>query len=613
MRILALTVEGFRGIRRADIRLDDHTVIIGPNGSGKSTVIDCLSLVLGRSRLVRELTEHDFWGSCPTATCRIRIIATLGGFEGNDPDRHYDWFRDGRAVPKWWNSETGQAEPTPSEQGGELCAQIAFAARFDQDELAVEKILYFHDDDGIQDVFQEDGVQKFPTRLFDDIGYYVLPVRRTWEATVSFASELFRKAVATLGGIPARTILDERNRLRHPESPLERDEDLAPLVQRINAQMAQLMPQAPQLKLRVTSTDSESLLRALVPHYETTDGVSLPAGRHGMGLLSLQTFILLLEIGRERTRRGRSFILAMEEPELHVPPGLQRRLIVQAVATAGQTICTSHAPRIAAFYPAIKVQILERTGEQLSARPLLERPLTGNATAAARKFYHDDRARIVEALMQHRLLVPEGRSDYEWFRLLADVVETGDRAIKAGQFDVTPLGAVVGVVPTHASAVTETYKRLRELRSGICAIVDGDQAGDDYVRSLTQLDNPPNVIIQWPVDWTIERAICWILEAGDETLINTLKSRIENYNFDDLDDLKALFDVKEGSGRLKTDYLAHEEIASVIREQVACLARTEILLSAITVACLGRHAESKNLDVDKERSIKNCMVLRFRP
>jgi predicted ATP-dependent endonuclease of OLD family len=99
MEILALTIEGFRGIRRADIRLDDHTAIIGANSSGKSTIIDALSLVFGRSRLVRELTEHDFCGSCPTATCRIRIIATLGGFGGNDPNTHYDWFREGRENP----------------------------------------------------------------------------------------------------------------------------------------------------------------------------------------------------------------------------------------------------------------------------------------------------------------------------------------------------------------------------------------------------------------------------------------------------------------------------------------------------------------------------------
>lgn len=87
MKLLALTIDGFRGIQRATIRFGEHDVLVGPIGPGKSTIIDALSFVFGRTRLVRDLTEHDFHGSCPEATSRIRIIATLGGFEGDDPGR----------------------------------------------------------------------------------------------------------------------------------------------------------------------------------------------------------------------------------------------------------------------------------------------------------------------------------------------------------------------------------------------------------------------------------------------------------------------------------------------------------------------------------------------
>ena len=294
MKLLALSIDGFRGIQHAIIRFGEHDVLVGPNGSGKSTIIDALSLVFGRTRLVRDLTEHDFYGSCPEATSRIRIVATLGGFAGNDPDQHDGWFREGRAVPKWWNSETGEAEPEPGQQSEVLCAQVAFAARFELEELVVESLRYFHDDDSVEDPFLSDAIQQIPFRLFDDIGYYVLPARRTWEAAASFASELFRKAVATVGGIPAQTVLGEHDRLRKPPEPLELDAGLLPLVERINSQLGQLLPAAPRFQLRVTATDSESLLRALVPHYEGVNGFTLPVGRHGMGLLSLQTFILLL-------------------------------------------------------------------------------------------------------------------------------------------------------------------------------------------------------------------------------------------------------------------------------------------------------------------------------
>ena len=78
MKLLALSIDGFRGIQHAIIRFGEHDVLVGPNGSGKSTIIDALSLVFGRTRLVRDLTEHDFYGSYPEATSRIRIVATLG-------------------------------------------------------------------------------------------------------------------------------------------------------------------------------------------------------------------------------------------------------------------------------------------------------------------------------------------------------------------------------------------------------------------------------------------------------------------------------------------------------------------------------------------------------
>ena len=186
------------------MRFGEHDVLVGPNGAGKSTIIDALSLVFGRTRLVRDLTEHDFHGSRPGATSRIRIVATLAGFDRDDPARNDTWFHEGRAVPKWWNSGTGQPEPEPGDDAETLCAQIAFAARFDLEELAVESIRYFHDDDDVQDPFLDDAVQPIPIRLFDDIGYHVLPARRTWKAAASFASELFRKAVATVGGSPRR-------------------------------------------------------------------------------------------------------------------------------------------------------------------------------------------------------------------------------------------------------------------------------------------------------------------------------------------------------------------------------------------------------------------------
>lgn len=65
MKIVRLDIAGFRGIETGRLLFDDFTVFIGANNCGKTTVIEALALLFGRDRLVRNLTEHDFFGSNP--------------------------------------------------------------------------------------------------------------------------------------------------------------------------------------------------------------------------------------------------------------------------------------------------------------------------------------------------------------------------------------------------------------------------------------------------------------------------------------------------------------------------------------------------------------------
>jgi predicted ATP-dependent endonuclease of OLD family len=151
MHVCRLRIFGFRGVESADVPLLPKTVLIGPNGCGKTTIGDALSLVLGRPRMVRALTEHDFFGSSPAPQTRVRIVATISGFPSNDPGEHPHWFQMGRAVPKWLGpdgKEHGQGA-----EGRRLCANIGFAARFDPDDLDVVTTRYFHDDDDVEDPF----------------------------------------------------------------------------------------------------------------------------------------------------------------------------------------------------------------------------------------------------------------------------------------------------------------------------------------------------------------------------------------------------------------------------------------------------------------------------
>jgi putative ATP-dependent endonuclease of OLD family len=62
MRVSQLTIENFRGIKKAALQFTGHTLLIGGNNVGKSTVCEALDLVLGPDRLNRSppVEEFDF-------------------------------------------------------------------------------------------------------------------------------------------------------------------------------------------------------------------------------------------------------------------------------------------------------------------------------------------------------------------------------------------------------------------------------------------------------------------------------------------------------------------------------------------------------------------------
>lgn len=128
MQIADLRIENFRGISTGHIRFGAHTVFIGPNNCGKTTVIEALALLFGRERMVRTLTEHDFFGGDPQPADRIRLVATIVGFDGDEPADHADWFRDDRGVIKWWNPVTGVVSATRDDPAWRVACQIGFNA-----------------------------------------------------------------------------------------------------------------------------------------------------------------------------------------------------------------------------------------------------------------------------------------------------------------------------------------------------------------------------------------------------------------------------------------------------------------------------------------------------
>jgi predicted ATPase len=607
MWVRQLRIENFRGIKSATVDFSERqTILVGPNGAGKSTVLEAFALLFGRDRLVRTLTEHDFYGSDPQAADRIRFVATITGFSSNSAADHSQWFSERRGVPKWL-SATGALLPEPQTNDDGLAVQLGFAARFDRSELYVETIRYFHDDDSVVDPFDEDVVQTVPPRLVTEIGFFLVPAYRTWDRLVSFNSDFFKKILESSGALEAGEVINERDRLRRDEHRVDLHGVLKELREGIDTQLRQLIPGCPGLELRLTGTDAESLLQALVPHYRYAGSVSLPAGRHGSGLLSLQTALLVLHVAERRRKVNQNVIVAVEEPELHMPPGVQSQILRQLRNASNQLVCATHSPRVAAACPAVDIRMVNATGNPaLPIAPILKGPLPASAKNGIRKLFQENRQAFVEALMHRFVLVPEGRTDAEWLKLLASSAG-GDQDLGVCG-NSPPFLTVFGIVPTHDACVAETVEKIKDIRSDVIALADGDKAGDDYVKELLKTPQPQEHVIQWPAGVEMEDVVGWILGKGQKVL-QDIQAEVPSAP-GSVPDIVAWLKKPSSEKGAKTDFLVHESIGAAVVGSKDAKSRVHSLLEAFVELTSGKVA-SKLVSADSDRSTDKTAVWRI--
>lgn len=576
MNVVRLKINGFRGVRSADIALGHHSVLVGPNNSGKTTIIEALALLFGRDRLVRRLTEHDLYGSAPNETSRILCIATVAGFTPNDPHHHPSWFSLERGVEKWLDPNARTLSAAPDAQHTDLAVQIGFAARFDLDELEAETIRFFVDDEAtLGDPFAADAhLRTINAKALQELGFFLVPASRTWDRWISFSSELFRRVVATRGGMPAQAVRTERQRLWTPseDARLEDQPGLLDIVNSANDELRTLMASAPRLQLRLTATDSDSVLENVIPHFAQGTGPTLPSSRQGSGLVSLQSLLLLMQFGKARAETGQSFVLAVEEPELHIQPSQQKRLVNRLNALCDQTIVTTHSPIVAAMFPASDTLFIETREGVLNAKPLMN-TVPAQPTNHQQHLLYAWRQKLVAALMHECVLIPEGVSDVAWLEALQTALELNQGWQDCG--NGTPLlSTFVGVVPTIDAKIADTFALVSAVHARPCIVLDGDNDGRGYFDAAKAGNPPPRCVVFWPQGWAMEHVVSWIAGADEAAMLAALGAALGT-PFADRPALAAHLLTQ------KSYAPTHENTAVTLMANAACRARAAQLLGAL--------------------------------
>jgi putative ATP-dependent endonuclease of the OLD family len=465
---------------------------------------------------------------------------------------------------------------TPNALHTELAVQIGFGARFDHDELEAETVRYFVDDEEtLGDPFAEDAyLRTVHTKTLQELGFFLVPASRTWDRWISFSSELFRRVVATRGGMPAQAVRAERERLWNPPEAerLENQPGLTDIVSSANEELRQLLPSAPQLELRLTGTDSDSVLETIIPHFTQGGGPTLPAMRQGSGLVSLQSLLLLMQFGKARSETGKSFVLAVEEPELHIQPSQQKRLVNRLNALCDQTIVTTHSPIVAAMFPAPDTLFVESSNGAMTAKPLMN-TVPAAPTNHQQHLLYAWRQKLIASLMHECVLIPEGVSDVAWLETLQAALEL-QQGWDDAQDDRSRFSTFVGVVPTIDAKIFDTFAIINNVHSRPCILVDGDTDGRGYFEAVRACARPPKCVVFWPRDWTMEHVVAWIAGADEANVLTDLATTL-GQNFSITDDLVAFLLTHKS-------YAPTQESAAVIlMGNPACRARAAQLLGAL--------------------------------
>lgn len=348
--ISRVMIQNFRNFKELDVQLSEKAVIVGENGSGKTNFIQALRLVLDPELpdSMRQLTEEDFWDGLESpmkSGHEIRITVELQGFEEN------------LSLLSILADYQIPGNPLPTAR---ITYKFAPDANLSGEGEGNQEIKYSFSTFGGENENQLFGYQQRKWMPLQ-----VMPALRDAETDLS----VWRKS-------PLRPLLEHLN--------LTRD-DLESAAQKIDeatdelTELAQVKNLAQEIERRldqmvgkfqdvtpsfgVVPTDALRLLRSLTLFLDGEK--QRPISDTSLGICNiLYLTLLVLELERKEASGERaSTILAIEEPEAHLHPQLQRLVYRDFLRRNSPVLLTTHSPNIVSVSPIHSLVVLRNHGD----------------------------------------------------------------------------------------------------------------------------------------------------------------------------------------------------------------------------------------------------------
>ena len=411
MKIAQIKINNFRGVKSAELLLPDHVVFVGDNNTGKSTVLEAIDLVLGPERLHRisPIDEHDFYAGEYIGTSEAPISIKVEVVIVDLSDEQILHFHN---HIEWWNTETNSLlqEPPPEKTDKPEvihALRLGFEGKYDTEEDSFIGQTFFMSPEG-----DEGAKDPFKTRDKRLCGFLFLRTLRTGSRALSLERGSLLDIILRIQEFRLNMWEDVLEELRKLAVAENEELGISAILQEVQNYIRKFVPSewAENPHIKVSNLTREHLRNTLTVFMGTGEKTSTgaeyaaPFSHQGTGTINTLVLALLAMIADLK----QNVIFAMEEPEIAIPPHTQRRIVDSVRDMAAQAIFTSHSPYVLDEFDPENLVILKRDNGMLESTAATLPP------AVKAKAYREElRTRFCECLLARRVLIVEGRTEYD--------------------------------------------------------------------------------------------------------------------------------------------------------------------------------------------------------
>ena len=421
MRIQTLDIENFRGIANGRVIFQKHSLLVGSNNIGKSTVCEALELVLGPERLYHRpvIDEHDFYRGRyqkdDGSFLKIVIRVVLTSLNLKQQLRFHQHLRLWNEDELTFVDEEVDGISHADDPNVDWALPVVFIGRYDPEEDDFVGDTFFDhpldDPDSLSDEEKASlgqGRSIFTRAHKRDCGFIYLRALRTGSRALSLQRGSLLDTILRLGEQGGANMwpaaLRSLKELNPAIGEIRQLKSIRAQLQERLGRFINLASEGDQTSFYASDLTRDNL-REVVKLFIATwpSNYPVPFSRQGTGSVNLLVFALLTMIADLKEQNSAIFV--MEEPEIALPPHIQRRVVKYVLQEMGQSIVTSHSPYIIEQYEAENVVVLGRDDKSCFTGKPIDR------SAIEQKNYRAQRRQFAEAILSRAVFVVEGATE----------------------------------------------------------------------------------------------------------------------------------------------------------------------------------------------------------